>query len=173
MNSPWQPTLENELVLLRPLIKKDLEELFFVASDKRIWEQHFAKERAERNGFEKFFKDSLVSKGALVIIDKSSREIIGSSRYYPVTDFPDKIEIGWSFLSPEYWGGTYNRSFKSLMVNHALDFVNDVLFFVRQDNIRSQKAMKNIGGKIVDHVNENIDPKHPDNLIFSISKKMK
>ncbi len=171
MDQYWQPNLENELIIIRPLLGNDLESLYKVASDQRIWEQHPAKERSEVEGFKKFFRESLQSGGAVVIVDKETNEMIGSSRYYPVIDYPDKIEIGWSFLAPAYWGGTYNRSMKSLMVNYALDRVGEVLFYVARDNIRSQRAMMKIGGYLIDHVERGIDPKDENNIIFSIDKK--
>ena len=35
-----QPSLESELIILRPLRKSDFKELFEVAKDPLIWEQH-------------------------------------------------------------------------------------------------------------------------------------
>lgn len=94
-----QPTMENDLVLLRPLRESDFEELCAVASDPLIWEQHPAKERSTREGFTPFFKDAIASKGALIIIEKQTGKISGSSRYQTPVDNIDAIEIGWTFLA--------------------------------------------------------------------------
>lgn len=72
-----QPTLEGRLLTLRPLAASDFPELRAVASDALIWEQHPAKERAEPAGFRSFFDESLASGGALVVIDASTRRIVG------------------------------------------------------------------------------------------------
>lgn len=53
----WQPdNLENELVKLVPLKEEGLEELYKVAADPLIWEQHPANDRHERAVFSKFLK---------------------------------------------------------------------------------------------------------------------
>ena len=59
-----------------------------------------------------------------------------------------EIEIGWTFLRREFWGGHYNRELKALMVNHAFQFVDRVVFRVGADNLRSQKALQKLGAKI-------------------------
>jgi len=142
-----QPTLENDLVRVRPLHEDDFEQLFAAASDPAIWEQHWTTDRWKPEGFKKFFDESLASGGCVVIIDKSSEIIIGSSRYNRVENVNHAIEIGWSFLTKPYWGGQFNRSYKSLMINHALIDVEDVLFLIATDNIRSQKATEKLGGE--------------------------
>ena len=78
-----QPThLETETVMLIPLKETDFEALFAVASDPLIWEQHPSNDRFKRDVFLSFFNDGMASKGAFLIIDKLSNEVIGSSRYY-------------------------------------------------------------------------------------------
>ena len=42
-------------------------------------------------------------------------------------------------------GGQYNREMKSLMLNHAFKFVENVVFLIGEKNIRSQKAIEKIG----------------------------
>lgn len=64
-----QPTLENDLVLLRPLKPQDFEDLYEVAKDPKIWKQHHA-DRFKRHEFDRFFKESIESQGALVVFDK-------------------------------------------------------------------------------------------------------
>lgn len=108
-----QPTLKNALIQIRPLAPDDLEPLFEVAKDPKIWEQHHAN-RFLKPEFKAFFQDSIESKGALAIIDLETRKIIGSSRYKPFDGFPDVLEIGWTFIAREYWGGKYNKVIKDL-----------------------------------------------------------
>ena len=71
------------------------------------------------------------SKGAFVIIDKGTQQIIGSSRYKVSPNSPKAIEIGWTFLSRDYWGGNYNKSFKNLMIAHAFKHFDYILFLRR------------------------------------------
>jgi len=77
-----QPHLKGELLELRPLATDDWDELFAVASDPLIWEQHPERDRYTENVFRTFFKEALESGGAFVIIDRQTRHIIGSTRFY-------------------------------------------------------------------------------------------
>ncbi len=142
-----QPTLDNELVRIRPLSLLDYDMLFQVASDKEIWGQHTTTDRWQPDGFVTFFDDAMRSKGTVVIIDKVTDNIIGASRYHIEDGFTSAIEIGWSFLAKKYWGGQYNRSFKSLMIDHALVSKEDVLFLIAMDNLRSQRAIEKLGAE--------------------------
>lgn len=145
MTLELQPELAGELVELRPLRADDYEELFAVASDPLIWAQHPVKTRCQPDGFRKFFDESLASGGALVVIDRQTQTIIGSSRYHGYDPEANEIEIGWTFLARSHWGGRYNGELKRLMLQHAFRFVNSVVFLVGPENIRSQRAVERIG----------------------------
>ena len=141
-----QPTLKGELLELRPLRSTDFAALRAVASDPRIWEQHPAKERAQPDGFRKFFQDALDSGGALVAYDTRDGKVIGSSRFFGYDRERNEVEIGWTFLARSHWGGRYNGEMKRLMIDHAFRFVNCVVFLVAPENYRSQRAVEKIGG---------------------------
>jgi N-acetyltransferase len=140
-----QPILKGELIELRPLAPEDWEELFAVASDSLIWDQHPERDRYKEDVFKGFFRDALESRGAFVIIDRKTQQIIGSTRFYGYDPEKSEIEIGWTFLARKYWGGKYNAELKRLLLNHAFKFVERVVFFVGEDNVRSQKAMQKVG----------------------------
>jgi RimJ/RimL family protein N-acetyltransferase len=140
-----QPHLRSELIELRPLASDDWDSLFAVASDSLIWEQHPEPDRYKEDVFRGFFKDALESGGAFAIIDRKTQHIIGSTRFYGYDPEKSEIEIGWTFLGRKYWGGRFNAEMKRLLLNHAFKFVETVVFFVGEDNVRSQKAMEKIG----------------------------
>ncbi len=163
-----QPILENELIRIRPLDNSDLESLYEVAKDPKIWKQHPCK-RYLRTEFEKFFIESIESNGALTILDKTTDKIIGSSRFKKVKGFPNGVEIGWTFLDRRYWGGRYNKVVKNLMLEHAFNFVENIMFYVDKSNVRSQKAVEKIGGqKIMESEYEKLPKTSLDNVIFVI-----
>ena len=141
-----QPILKGELLGLRPLRRGDFHDLYAVASDPLIWEQHPIKDRYRREVFRGFFRESLESGGALIAIDSKNGQVIGSSRFHGYDKEKSEIEIGWTFLARSHWGGIYNREMKQLMLRHAFKFVNSVIFLVGPENLRSQKAMEKIGG---------------------------
>ena len=82
MSFDLQPHLKGELIELRPLKPVDWHDLFAVASEPLIWEQHPESDRYKEDVFEIFFSDALESGGAFVIIDKKNQQIIGSTRFY-------------------------------------------------------------------------------------------
>ncbi len=145
MTFDLQPHLRGELIELRPLAPEDWNDLFAVASDPLIWEQHPETDRYKEDVFKVFFREALQCAGAFVVIDRKSQQIIGSTRYYGYDPDKSEIEIGWTFLARKYWGGRYNREMKQLMLNQAFKFVENVVFFVGEKNFRSQKAMEKIG----------------------------
>ena len=145
MSFDLQPHLKGELIELRPLRRDDWDELFAVASDPLIWEQHPESDRYREEVFKIFFEDALRSEGAFVVVDTKTQQIIGSTRFYGYNPKKSEGEIGWIFLERKYWGGRYNAEIKQLMLTHAFKFVENVVFFVGENNIRSQKATEKIG----------------------------
>ena len=145
MSFDLQPHLKGELIELRPLTSAEWQDLFAVASDPLIWEQHPESDRYKEDVFKIFFSEALESGGAFAIIDKKNQQIIGSTRFYGYDPEKSEIEIGWTFLARKYWGGRYNRELKQLMLDHAFKFVENVIFYVGENNIRSQKATEKIG----------------------------
>jgi len=141
-----QPNLKGQLIELRPLRPEDWDDLFAVASDPLIWEQHPESDRYKEDVFKVFFREALESGGAFVIIDRKNQQIIGSTRFYGYAPEKSEIEIGWTFLTRNYWGGLYNWELKQLMLAHAFKFVENVVFLVGENNVRSQKATEKIGG---------------------------
>jgi RimJ/RimL family protein N-acetyltransferase len=145
-----QPTLEGELVTLRPLRAEDFQDLYAVASDPLLWEQHPASDRYKPDVFAAFFREALASGGALIAIDKADGRVVGSSRYYGYDPEKSEIEIGWTFLARSHWGGTYNGEMKRLMLRHAFAFVDHVVFLIGPENWRSRRAIEKIGGVLVE-----------------------
>ena len=146
MSFDYQPTLKGDLVDLRPLVPEDFDDLYAVASDPLIWEQHPAKTRHEKEGFKAFFCESLESGGALIATDTTTTRVIGSSRFHAYSEQRTEVEIGWTFLARSHWGGIYNSQMKNLMLRHAIQFVNNVVFLIGPQNLRSQRAVEKIGG---------------------------
>src|SRR5205809_3964767 len=146
MSFDLQPDLKGELIELRPLMPDDWNDLFAVASDPLIWEQHPESDRYKEDVFKIFFREAMGSGGAFVIIDRKNQKIIGSTRFHGYDTRKSEIEIGWTFLARKYWGGRYNRELKQLMLAHAFKSVESVVFYIGQRNVRSQKAMEKIGG---------------------------
>jgi RimJ/RimL family protein N-acetyltransferase len=161
-----QPTLKGELLELRPLREEDFEQLYAVASDPLIWEQHPDSDRFQEDVFREFFRVAMTSGGAVVAIDVKDGRIIGSSRYHGYDEGKSEVEIGWTFLARSHWGGVYNGEMKRLMLDHAFRFVRSVIFVVGPKNWRSQKAVEKIGGV---RIGTRQEPNGRERVIFRIS----
>ncbi len=69
MSFDLQPVLQGELLGLRPLRPKDFHDLYAMASDPLIWEQHPVKDRYQEKVFKSFFREAMESGGTLIAID--------------------------------------------------------------------------------------------------------
>src|SRR5580704_10571300 len=121
-----QPVLNGELIGLRPLRPEDFAALYAVAADPLIWEQHPVKERYQEAVFTEFFREALHSCGALLVTDRKSGRVVGSSRFHGYVKETREVEIGWTFLARSHWGGACNGEMKRLMLAHAFKFVKRV-----------------------------------------------
>lgn len=168
-----QPVLEGERLLLRPLRPDDWEALFGVAADPLIWAIHPQPNRWQEPVFRRFFDDALERGGALVVIDRTSGAVIGSSQYKAVdTDRGGAVEIGWTFLARSHWGGSFNREMKHLMLAHAFAWVARVEFRVGESNLRSCRAMEKIGGRLTGRIEMVETPTAPmRHVIYEITRE--
>src|SRR3954466_434063 len=97
-----QPTLNSQLVELRPLRAEDFPALYAVAADPLIWEQHPNADRCQEPVFRVFFQEALECGGALLATDSQTGQVIGSSRFSGYDEAKRQIEIGWTFLARSY-----------------------------------------------------------------------
>ncbi len=147
MNFSIQPVLENEEYQLIPLQQGDFELLYEVASDPKVWEQHPNKDRYKREVFENFFKGAMESQGAFKIVEKSTGDFLGSTRFYDFDESENSIFIGYTFYGTNSWGKGINPQVKKLMLDYIFKFVDKVHFHIGKENFRSQIALERLGGK--------------------------
>lgn len=151
MKFELQPTLENDLIKIVPLKADDFENLYAVASDPLIWEQHPNQDRYKREVFENFFKGAIESNGAFLVYDKKTGQIVGSSRYYELDEEQNSVAVGYTFIGRQFWGKGHNAALKKLMLDYAFQSVDKVILHIGATNFRSQKATEKLGAiKIVD-----------------------
>jgi len=162
-----QPVLKGALVELRPLRAEDFDDLYAAAADPLIWEQHPVKDRYVEEVFRRFFRDGLECGGALVALDLKDGRVIGSSRFHGYDPEKSEVEIGWTFLARSHWGGVYNGEMKRLMLGHAFEFVDSVIFLIGPHNLRSQKAVERIGGV---RAGSRIDDTGSESFVYRIKR---
>lgn len=149
----FQPTLIGEHLRLRPLQAADWDALYALARDPLVWEQHPARTRWREDVFRPYFADGLASGGALTAeLRDGDGAVIGWSRYSTAHVEPGEVEIGWTMIGRAYWGGGYNGEMKALMLDHALNNFDRVIFRIGEDNRRSRRAVEKLGAHLTDRI---------------------
>ena len=172
MSFNTQPTLENDKVILYPLQEKDFEDLYAVASDPKIWEQHPNKDRWKKDVFHTFFDGAMQSKGSFKIVDKSTGNVIGSTRFYDYNKEENSIFVGYTFYATSYWGKGINQSVKVTMFDYIFQFVSKVYFHIGANNVRSQIAISRLGAeKIAEREVTYLGESLRQNFVYEISKQ--
>lgn len=147
MDFSIQPTLENDKVILYPLVEDDFKHVHNAASNPEVWAEHPNKNRWQEDVFRNFFDGAIKSGGAFKIVDKASREVIGSTRFYDYDSKKDSILIGYTFFAKEYWNQGYNHAAKGLMLDYIFDYVSVVHLHIGAENERSKRSITNLGAK--------------------------
>jgi N-acetyltransferase len=109
------------------------------------------------------------------IINNDTQEMIGSTGFLNYDEINRKIEIGGSWLEPDYWGTLVNTEVKFLLLElcfSEFDLIR-VEFRTRNANIRSRKALEKLGAKRegilrLDRIND--DGSYLDTYVYSIIK---
>jgi RimJ/RimL family protein N-acetyltransferase len=143
-----QPTLTGETLDLRPTRPEDWDGLFEAASDPAIWAVHPAHDRWQEPVFRNYFEDALRSQGSVTIRERATGRIIGASRYSREYAGDGEVEVGWTFLVRDHWGGITNLELKRLMLDHAFRWFDPVIFAVGESNVRSRRALEKIGASL-------------------------
>jgi N-acetyltransferase len=172
--------LRGEFVYLELLTPEHIPLIKPAIKNERIWE--YTKTLLINDSFDEQFEnyinaalDSRFSglQVSFVIRDKASAEIIGMTRFYRVEPSHKRLNIGYTWYTPAYWGKVHNKECKLLLLQYAFEVLGyqRVEFEVAHQNIRSQKAVEKIGG-----VKEAVLRKHGlhadgtvrDTVVFSI-----
>ncbi|MPW72064.1 isoleucine--tRNA ligase [Moraxella catarrhalis] len=135
--------IDSKNFTLRTLTKADKQALQACASDPAIW-QFMPTKRHLLEVFEPFFEQAVKDK-AYAIIDKRTGNIIGTTRFCHDNAKDDTIGIGFTFITPEFWGKGVNDEIKHTLLNHAFKYRNAVCFQIHEGNDRSKKAVEKLG----------------------------
>ncbi len=83
-----------------------------------------------------------------VIFERPLNRIVGSTRFLEITPAHRRIEIGWTWLSPDVWRTPINTECKYLLLRHCFETLGTIRVQLKTDarNVRSQAAIERIGG---------------------------
>lgn len=150
---PLNTILKGAFVELLPLEEKHFAALELLARDKRIWE-FIPADMSNTAKCMKSFQNAILEREAgtqypFVIVQQSSQKIIGSTRLMNIVPEHKKIEIGWTWLQPDYWATAVNPECKLLLLTFCFEELKAIRVQLKTDenNIRSRKAIMNIGAQ--------------------------
>lgn len=145
--------LTGNIVELQPMQPYHFTELEALAKDARIW-QHYVFDGTNSANFRTALQAGLTEKEKgtqfpFVIYHKADNKLIGGTRYLDIQPAHRKLEIGWTWLHPDYWGTPVNLECKLLLLTFAFEQLQAVRVQLKTDenNIRSRKAIEKIGGR--------------------------
>jgi RimJ/RimL family protein N-acetyltransferase len=123
--------LQNEEILLRPTIKSDFELFATLAKDKTMW-VYFTHDLSDKKDFETWFNEAMKGKETktrlpFTVILKENNKVVGATSFGNISMRDKRIEIGWTWFGPQFWGKGLNTRAKYLMLKYCFE----VLEFAR------------------------------------------
>ena len=151
-------TLETRLIKLVPLTMQHLEGYCLAGNYPQVW-QHMPINRCQSQEIAKPWLAEAIKKMdqglelAFVIINKVSEKesdtVIGSTRLFRYNDNDKTIELGHTFITPDFQRSHVNSHAKYLMLKHAFEQLKMVRVEIctHENNQQSRNAITRIGGQ--------------------------
>ncbi len=155
MNWIQHPTVvEGKRVKLVPLDSSHFDELIALAKQKEIW-KHVSIDCSVPETMLTELKSNILKRATgekytFTIIDKLQNKIIGSTSLHNIFPQHRKLEIGWTWYAPAYWGTGYNTECKLLLLTYCFETLKTVRvqLVTDENNLRSRAAIQKIGAKL-------------------------
>lgn len=143
--------LDGKFVRLEPLKLDHLENLCAIGLDETLW--RISPNVIKSNEDMKHYVETALDEKRrgislpFVTIEKSSNEIVGSTRFGNIDAKNRKVEIGWTWISPNWQRSFVNTEAKLLMLRHAFETWKCIRVELKTDalNEKSRKAILRIG----------------------------
>ncbi|QNI34628.1 GNAT family N-acetyltransferase [Alloacidobacterium dinghuense] len=146
-------TLEGTVVRLEPLSMSHFAELAEIAFNTDIWRWMTDPMKGE-DDLRRYIQtglDAAAAGTAMPWATRSKRDnrIIGSTRFADIQPFHKTLEIGWTWVYPDYQRSGINVEAKYLQLRHAFEVMGArrVAFKTHQQNVKSQTAIQALGAK--------------------------
>ncbi len=145
--------LEGKKVKLIPLDNSHFNEMVEVARQKEIW-KHVSIDCSVPETMMLELKTNILKRASgekytFTVVDKLQNKIIGSTSLHNIFPQHRKVEIGWTWYDPAYWGSGYNTECKLLLLTYCFEVLKTVRvqLVTDENNLRSRGAIQKIGGK--------------------------
>ena len=118
-------SLETLRVIVQPLKAQDFEAFLPLTKSPETWD-YFYKNLSNEAELKNWIDDALQEKAEgrrmpFTIIDRDTKQICGSTSYGNISFYDKRIEIGWSWLGPEYIGMGVNKQVKFALLSYAFE----------------------------------------------------
>lgn len=173
--------LENEIVLLRPLVSEDFALLLPISmNEPEIWKYSLVQAHGEKNliAYIKMAMDAKAEKKEypFIVYDKRINQYVGSTRFYDIQLTQSTLQLGYTWYSKVSQGTGLNANCKFLLLQFAFEKMNmeRVEFRADNNNARSIAAMKGIGCTVEGVLRKNVikmDGGRRDSIVLSILKE--
>ncbi len=145
--------LNGNRVLLEPLTQEHLPELAEIAFEPSIW--RWTSRRITTSGELQIFFDIALAEikagtaVAWVTRCRATGKIAGSTRLYEISQEHRTMELGGTWLHPEYHRTGINVEAKYLQLTHAFERMNSMRVSLKthHENLKSQTAIVALGAK--------------------------
>lgn len=155
MNAPsFAPaTLEGRIVTLEPLAERHFEGLVAVGLAPDLW--RWTIDRLETEGDMRRWLDDTLAEQAdgrsipFATVERASGRVVGSTRFGHLDPENRHVEIGWTWVAPEWHRSAVNTEAKYLMLRHAFEVWGCYRVELKTDvlNVRSRRAIERIGAR--------------------------
>jgi N-acetyltransferase len=139
--------LAGTLVALEPLAERHVTDLRAAASDPSV-SQWLPVPLHEERWFSWWLEDARSAREArrevtFATVRRSDGVAVGSTRFLELRERDRSVEIGWTWLAPEAWGGGFNVEAKLLMLAQAFEQAGCIRVELKTDarNARSRAAL--------------------------------
>ena len=144
--------LENERVLLRPLMQEDAVYLSpYVKEEPSLWKYALTPITTEQ-AFEQYIRTAVESRHLktaypFIVFDKLQNKYVGSTRFYDIQLNNKTLQLGYTWYGKAFRGTGLNKHCKLLLLQFVFEQMGmeRVEFRADHQNERSIAAMKSIG----------------------------
>jgi RimJ/RimL family protein N-acetyltransferase len=152
---PQDITLEDGLVLLRPLQETDVDNLLEISlNEPETWEYALVRANGKDN-LENYIQMALKAREngteyPFIVYDKKTGKYAGSTRFYDINMEFKTLQLGYTWYGKKFRGTGLNKHCKYLLLQFAFETlgIERVEFRADNNNQRSIAAMKSIGCKV-------------------------
>lgn len=145
--------LDGKFVRLEPLKPEHFASLYDAASEESLWRWTVNKINTEddlhRYVATAFDEQQRGVSLPFVTIDKASGKVIGSTRFGNIDTKHRHVEIGWTWIHPDFQRTRINTEAKLLMLTHAFETWKCLRIELKTNvlNEKSRNAIQRLGAK--------------------------